>query len=358
MEETTSRRCLYVVAREARQLKKVQVIGVQDPYLELWVGRVGKKEKTRVHVNGARLPVWEDSFMFDIESASADEYLYFEAKNKNVADSKAIGMTKVALKKFEETTKESWYTIYDARGKEAGEVLLETRVGRRRDTDREVGKSGKTATETRASRARSESEAYGSPVGKMHLPRQHGYGGSHSHHSQVQSSPGAPPAIPSYGADGSGRGSNANAMYYGNSSTHSAVRPQRYDGGGGSGKTAGGWAGVRPSSWAGVDSSRGSSDSTRGGYFRPPAGATHGVWPKWGDASVQGMYKAPGTTGPSAFFTAPSIPQSDGRSRDVRSIPVTTRPLPLGWEQRITGDGRTYYVDHTTKTTTWVRPAA
>jgi hypothetical protein len=30
--------------------------------------------------------------------------------------------------------------------------------------------------------------------------------------------------------------------------------------------------------------------------------------------------------------------------------------LPQGWEERKTSDGRTYYVDHNTRTTAWVHP--
>ncbi|KAJ3194084.1 hypothetical protein HK101_003549 [Irineochytrium annulatum] len=33
-------------------------------------------------------------------------------------------------------------------------------------------------------------------------------------------------------------------------------------------------------------------------------------------------------------------------------------PLPSGWERRVDHLGRTYYVDHNTRTTTWVRPSA
>jgi E3 ubiquitin-protein ligase NEDD4 len=31
-------------------------------------------------------------------------------------------------------------------------------------------------------------------------------------------------------------------------------------------------------------------------------------------------------------------------------------PLPQGWEQRFTPEGRPYFVDHNTRTTTWVDP--
>ncbi|CAF1517784.1 unnamed protein product [Rotaria magnacalcarata] len=34
----------------------------------------------------------------------------------------------------------------------------------------------------------------------------------------------------------------------------------------------------------------------------------------------------------------------------------TTQPLPPGWEERQDALGRTYYVDHNTRTTTWTRP--
>lgn len=30
--------------------------------------------------------------------------------------------------------------------------------------------------------------------------------------------------------------------------------------------------------------------------------------------------------------------------------------LPAGWEEKIDGNGRTYYVDHNTRRTTWQRP--
>ena len=33
-------------------------------------------------------------------------------------------------------------------------------------------------------------------------------------------------------------------------------------------------------------------------------------------------------------------------------------PLPPGWEQKTAPDGRTYYIDHNTKSTHWERPVA
>uniref|UniRef100_A0A7S3JXJ8 WW domain-containing protein n=1 Tax=Aureoumbra lagunensis TaxID=44058 RepID=A0A7S3JXJ8_9STRA len=36
--------------------------------------------------------------------------------------------------------------------------------------------------------------------------------------------------------------------------------------------------------------------------------------------------------------------------------PNYSSPLPPGWEEKVAPDGRTYYVDHNTKTTSWERP--
>ena len=36
----------------------------------------------------------------------------------------------------------------------------------------------------------------------------------------------------------------------------------------------------------------------------------------------------------------------------------TNAPIPAGWEEKVDNLGRTYYVDHNTRTTTWTRPTA
>lgn len=37
---------------------------------------------------------------------------------------------------------------------------------------------------------------------------------------------------------------------------------------------------------------------------------------------------------------------------------VHEEPLPPGWEERVDSQGRTFYVNHTTRTTQWERPSA
>ncbi|TDL19890.1 HECT-domain-containing protein [Rickenella mellea] len=57
------------------------------------------------------------------------------------------------------------------------------------------------------------------------------------------------------------------------------------------------------------------------------------------------------TTSPGAGATA------SAQSRNFNANEDQHGPLPAGWERRIDPLGRTYYVDHNTRTTTWNRPS-
>lgn len=45
-----------------------------------------------------------------------------------------------------------------------------------------------------------------------------------------------------------------------------------------------------------------------------------------------------------------------GQSPTSTAYALTTPGLPPGWEERKDGKGRTYYVNHNSRTTTWTRP--
>ncbi|KAL8292987.1 hypothetical protein RQP46_000681 [Phenoliferia psychrophenolica] len=61
------------------------------------------------------------------------------------------------------------------------------------------------------------------------------------------------------------------------------------------------------------------------------------------------------TTGTSVS-TAPSVAGGAPAAGAGGSTTAGTGPLPAGWEQRFTPEGRPYFVDHNTRTTTWVDP--
>ncbi|MCO5552380.1 hypothetical protein L7F22_005891 [Adiantum nelumboides] len=74
---------------------------------------------------------------------------------------------------------------------------------------------------------------------------------------------------------------------------------------------------------------------------------------------VDGGDRQTGTGASSPGGTGSSIGPSSAASGALPSGNTTTAgtgPLPSGWEQRNTPEGRPYFVDHNTRTTTWVDP--
>ncbi|KAI8808254.1 hypothetical protein BJ742DRAFT_285897 [Cladochytrium replicatum] len=93
----------------------------------------------------------------------------------------------------------------------------------------------------------------------------------------------------------------------------------------------------------------------------PPPG-TPGNVESQTDASTSSPAGAPpGISTPSA--TAGAASSGSSNSSGANRQPMTAfedhlGPLPSGWERRTDHLGRTYYVDHNTRTTTWHRPTA
>jgi len=65
-----------------------------------------------------------------------------------------------------------------------------------------------------------------------------------------------------------------------------------------------------------------------------------------------------GSTTPAPQSTAadPAAAANLGAGAAAGQTTAGTGPLPAGWEQRFTPEGRAYFVDHNTRTTTWVDP--
>ena len=59
---------------------------------------------------------------------------------------------------------------------------------------------------------------------------------------------------------------------------------------------------------------------------------------------------------PSGGSTATGVTPSTATSPTAQTGAYADVPLPLGWEERRTGEGRPYFVDHHTRTTTWADP--
>lgn len=65
---------------------------------------------------------------------------------------------------------------------------------------------------------------------------------------------------------------------------------------------------------------------------------------------------APAVSGASATPSSLATGGAAAANRDFNAREDQYGPLPTGWERRVDHLGRTYYVDHTSRTTTWTRP--
>nr|KAF6286582.1 WW domain containing E3 ubiquitin protein ligase 2 [Myotis myotis] len=81
------------------------------------------------------------------------------------------------------------------------------------------------------------------------------------------------------------------------------------------------------------------------GVTSPPAAAASSVTPN----PTAGSLPAPATPAEG------EEPSTSGTQQVLPAVPAPDA-LPAGWEQRELPNGRVYYVDHNTKTTTWERP--
>ncbi|TGZ68154.1 hypothetical protein CRM22_004422 [Opisthorchis felineus] len=55
--------------------------------------------------------------------------------------------------------------------------------------------------------------------------------------------------------------------------------------------------------------------------------------------------------------TYPAAPEPNGGPSTPNGEDASDTPLPPHWERRVAPNGRAYYLDHLTKTTTWIRPS-
>ena len=111
--------------------------------------------------------------------------------------------------------------------------------------------------------------------------------------------------------------------------------------------------------------------STNGNALAPgsyPGAGANGSQDRSSHTSLNpspGPSRVPTSTGPTATIanvngTAQHPPVAAGHTRagNLSSFEDNQGRLPAGWERREDNLGRTYYVDHNTRSTTWTRPSA
>ncbi|CDS05775.1 hypothetical protein LRAMOSA08303 [Lichtheimia ramosa] len=86
---------LSVTVVEAKDLKKEDVVGHNDVYVEAWLNK-NYKQKTGTHENTSS-PIWNETLMFPVEKGDKDNKLYIRVLDKDMADSDKIGEGKLDI---------------------------------------------------------------------------------------------------------------------------------------------------------------------------------------------------------------------------------------------------------------------
>ncbi|CAO3678627.1 hypothetical protein G6F70_007197 [Rhizopus microsporus] len=101
---------LVVTVIEARKLKNKDLIGKNDPYVELWLDDK-YKQRTAVIKNNNN-PVWNQTFTFPMEEGGDKHKLYFNVRDKDTFGSDDIGDTKIDFKSvFSGTPIDTWVDL-------------------------------------------------------------------------------------------------------------------------------------------------------------------------------------------------------------------------------------------------------
>ncbi|SCZ95738.1 BZ3500_MvSof-1268-A1-R1_Chr8-1g09765 [Microbotryum saponariae] len=107
-----------------------------------------------------------------------------------------------------------------------------------------------------------------------------------------------------------------------------------------------------PAASAGGDGSAGRSRTTADEFLGAAEGASN-----VGSTTSSVPTMTTGTTASTVTSAvSPSTPTGGAGGASSSSTTAGQGPLPAGWEQRFTPEGRPYFVDHNTRTTTWVDP--
>ncbi|KAF9321849.1 hypothetical protein BG003_010873 [Podila horticola] len=94
-----------------------------------------------------------------------------------------------------------------------------------------------------------------------------------------------------------------------------------------------------------------------------PGERSGGSSPMPGSSSSTNIAESGGASPSPAAATVPGTTATGSSTTGAGLAPISLNattagsgPLPAGWEQRLTPEGRPYYVDHNTRATTWVDP--
>ncbi|KAI8060291.1 C2 domain-containing protein [Gongronella butleri] len=80
---------LQVTVVEARKLKDEDLIGKNDPFVELWID--SKYKQRTKQLDNTNNPVFNQTFTFPLNQGTKDHKLYFQVYDKDVIGSDKVG---------------------------------------------------------------------------------------------------------------------------------------------------------------------------------------------------------------------------------------------------------------------------
>lgn len=351
--------------------------------------------------NGGTMAIWNDKFTIPVADFEK-EYVFIEVKNRNMTGSVMIGRCKLPCKEATTTPVENWYAIFDDGGQKAGEVLLSicrstgrpapvSTTPRHATAAKTISPAVTTAVNANNAPSSGAPVASGQPVPPQAQTAPMAAAPVNYSNQQVgQSVPGgfsqpAHASVPVQTAHHSGFTAPASTntqQHTGKSGfstpaptgvsytiPHSQSQPQyaqqqqfsqpgavQYPQSGQQpypvGQPAYGGQQAAPAQQAHVYGTNPAQYAqpnpyAQGGYAPAAAQQPYGYAQPY--ATQQAQYGA-------QQQAAPAQPTSSYASHYVSAV-AQPAPLPPGWEERKTPEGKSFYVDHTTKTTTWTRPS-
>lgn len=99
---------LEVIIAEGRHLKDRDIIGQNDPYVEIYFEKKYKQRTTTVR--NTNNPVWNERFVFNVHKGH--DTIHFDVYDKDLIGRDSIGSAKLKLKRvFEEGRFDEWVKL-------------------------------------------------------------------------------------------------------------------------------------------------------------------------------------------------------------------------------------------------------
>jgi len=115
---------LTLTFRSGKDLRRVQMLGKQDPYVQ--INFDGQKKFTKVCTDGGRFPTWNQSISFDCKNTKHYD-VTLTVYNKNVASlDNVIGLLKIPVFDFI-SNPNGWFPLFRTEHRlKCGEILIES----------------------------------------------------------------------------------------------------------------------------------------------------------------------------------------------------------------------------------------